>query len=71
MFRDGSSVEVFGWNSSNVFANNALNSDFYAKYRRIEPEQATQMPESSLGYECMYKIQTFNDNVRSLVHCKI
>ena len=49
----------------------ALYGEFYAKYRRIEPEQATQMQESSLGHECIYKIQTFNDNVRSLVHCKI
>ena len=36
----------------------ALYGEFYGKYRRIEPEQATQMQESSLGYECTYKITT-------------
>ena len=70
MFRDGSSVEVFGWNSSNVFANNALNSDFYAKYRRIEPEQATQIQESQMGF-ALTRFLYARGNVRSLVHCKI
>ena len=70
LFRDGSSVEVFGWNSSNVFANNALNSDFYAKYRRIEPEQATQIKESQMGL-ALTRFLYARGNVRSLVHCKI
>ena len=30
-------------------------SDFYAKYRRIEPEQATQIQESQLGFALMYR----------------
>ena len=57
LFRDGSSVEVFGWNGLKVFVNNALYSDFYAKYRRIEPEQAPLIQESQLmGDVCTYKI---------------
>ena len=70
LFRDGRAVDVFGWNSSNVFANNALNSDFYAKYRRIEPEQATQIQESQMGF-ALTRFLYARGNVRSLVHCKI
>ena len=57
LFRDGSSVNVFGWNSSKVFVNNALYCDFYAKYRRIKPEQARQIREVSAGHR-PYEILT-------------
>ena len=70
LFRDGSAVDVFGWNSSNVFANNALNSDFYAKYQWIEPEQATQIQESQLRFALARFLYALG-NVRFLVHCKI
>ena len=50
--------------------NNALNSDFYAKYRRIEPEQATQIQESQMGF-ALTRFLYARGNVRSLVHCKI
>ena len=70
LFRDGSSVDVFGWNSSNVFANNALNSDFYAKYQQIEPEQAKRDTRISAGF-ALTRFLYAHGNVRSLVHCKI
>ena len=38
-----------------VFVNNSMYSDFYAKYCQIEPEQATQIQESQLGFVLMYR----------------
>ena len=47
----------------------ALFSEFYAKYRRIEPE--TQIQESQLGYALYLQDSNVHDDVGSLVHCKI
>ena len=48
----------FGWcfwmeQLNQVFVNNAMYSDFYAKYWQIEPE--TQIQESQLGLALMYQ----------------
>ena len=73
LFRDGSSVEVFGWNGLKVFVNNALYSDFYAKYRRIEPEQAPLIQESQLMGFALTRFLYVHGNVRSfiIILCKI
>ena len=73
LFRDGSSVEVFGWNGLKVFVNNALYSDFYAKYRRIEPEQAPLIQEYQLMGFALTRFLYVHGNVRSfiIIHCKI
>ena len=68
-----SSVEVFGWNGLKVFVNNALYSDFYAKHRRIEPEQAPLIQESQLMGFALTRFLYVHGNVHSfiIVHCKI
>ena len=63
MFLDGTAQTYF---------ENALSSDFYAKYQRIEPEQATQIQESQMGFALTRFLYARGNNVRSLiVHCKI
>ena len=59
LFWDGSTVDAFWMEQLKGIVNNALYSDFYTKYRLIEPEQATQIQESQLEFACTYKIQMF------------
>ena len=70
VFRGGSSVDVFGWNSSKVFVNNGTVQWILREVPTNRTRASNTDTRISAGVRMYLQDSNVHDDVRSLVHCK-